>query len=107
MALAVSLNRASSAVIQPVDGVATVVPTAPADFMSVITRSTYDREKDDHRAGFRSDDPGSHQWATVGQASSQVESAVTLWWATTSWLVAVFGAVELPRYACAQAAQLL
>jgi hypothetical protein len=47
------------------------VPTPLTDFMSVMTRFTYVREYDDQSAALRSDDPVSHQWATVDHESSQ------------------------------------
>ena len=97
MAGAVSPSRVSFASIHDVDdlarGAAAVSPFAIAS----ITRWTYVRENDDQRRALRSDEPVSHQWATVGQVSSQAYSARTLRWATVSWFFGVCGAVELPR----------
>ncbi len=76
---------------------ATCPTTSLPAFITAMTRFTYVREKDDQRAGFRSDEPVSHQWATAGHESSQTYRAVTFRWATISWFVGVCGAVELPR----------
>ena len=82
--------------IQLVDVDPPAPATSPALPMIDITLFTYDREYDDHSAGLRSEDPVSHQWATVGQASSQLYRVLTLRWATISWFVGVWGALELP-----------